>query len=210
MESGHGKKYPPYQTCHRRFQPWVRSGVLERALRVLAERLRAESRLNLEQAFVDATFAAAKKGASAWVLPSAARLMAHPGVGAITALGFVLIIGDSTRFKNGKKLSSYLGLVPSEQSSGQRRRLGHISKQGNTLLRFLLVEAAQATVRADAEWRRQYLHLAMRRERRIAKVAMARKLAVRLLWMWRNALSEGPIKAFGPHAGQPGTGVDAQ
>jgi transposase len=55
-----------------------------------------------------------------------------------------------------------------------------------------------------------YLHLAMRRERRIAKVAMARKLAVRLLWMWRNALSEAPIEGFGPHAGQPGTGVDGQ
>jgi len=142
--------------------------------------------------------------------PEVVRLMAHPGVGAITALAFVLVIGDPTRFQNGKKLSSYLGLVPSEESSGQRRRLGHISKQGNTLLRFLLVEAAQATVRADAEWRRQYLHLAMRRQRQIAKVAMARKLAVRLLWMWRNALSEAPIEGFGAHAGQPGTGVDAQ
>jgi hypothetical protein len=58
--------------------------------------------------------------------------------------------------------------------------LGHISKQGNALLRFLLVEAAQAAARFDPEWRRKFLHLAMRRERRIAKVAMARKLAVHL------------------------------
>ena len=71
-------------------------------------------------------------------------------------------------------------------SGGQRRRLGHITKQGNSLLRFLLVEAAQVTVRSDPEWRSKYFHLAMRRGRKIAKVAMARKLAVRLYWMWRK------------------------
>ena len=80
MDFGHGAqwrelppKYPPYQTCHRRFQQWVRSGALAKALRKLAQRLRAEGRLNLEEAFIDATFAAAKKGASGWVLPSEAR-----------------------------------------------------------------------------------------------------------------------------------------
>jgi transposase len=134
--------------------------------------------------------------------PEVQRLMMCPGVGAITALAFVLVVGDPQRFANGKKLGSYLGLVPAEKSSGQRRRLGHISKQGNTLLRFLLAEAAQAAVRSDPEWRRQFLHLAMRRERAIAKVAMARKLAVSLLWMWRN-------EKFGSHAGQPGTDVGA-
>jgi transposase len=56
-------KYPPYQTCHRRFQGWVRSGAPQQVLRILAERLRAEGRLNLEEAFIDASFAAAKKGA---------------------------------------------------------------------------------------------------------------------------------------------------
>jgi transposase len=91
--------------------------------------------------------------------PEAVQLMTHPGVGAITALAFVLIIGTPERFRNGKQLASYLGLVPAEESSGDRRRLGHISKQGNSLLRFLLVEAAQAAVRSDAEWRRQFLHL---------------------------------------------------
>jgi transposase len=127
--------------------------------------------------------------------------MAHPGVGAITALAFVLVIGDPGRFANGKKLASYLGLVPSEESSGSRRRLGHITKQGNTLVRFLLVEAAQAAVRSDPEWRRQFVHLSLRRERQVAKVAMARKLAVSLLWMWRNE--------FGSHAGQPATALGA-
>jgi len=92
----------------------------------------------------------------------------------------VLIIGRADRFRCGKQIASYLGLVPLEESSGQRRQLGHIAKQGNSLLRFLLVEAAQVTVRSDPEWRSKYFHLAMRRGRKIAKVAMARRLAVRL------------------------------
>ena len=66
-------KHPPYQTCHRRFQQWVRSGALAKALRKLAQRLRAEGRLNLEEAFIDAMFVAAKKGASGLVLPSEAK-----------------------------------------------------------------------------------------------------------------------------------------
>jgi len=118
--------------------------------------------------------------------PEAQRLMTHPGVGALTALAFVLIIGNAQRFECGKQVASYLGLVPLEKSSGQRRRLGHITKQGNSILRFLLVEAAQATVRKDPEWRSKYFHLALRRGRNIAKVAMARRLAIRLYWMWRE------------------------
>ena len=84
-----------------------------------------------------------------------------------------------------------------------RQRLGHISKQGNTLLRFLLVEAAQAAVRGDAEWRRKYLHLPMRRDPRVAKVAMARKLAVSLFWMWRKEWNYEQVIKFGSHVGQP-------
>ena len=138
--------------------------------------------------------------------PEAQRLQTHPGVGALTALAFVLILGRAERFQCGKQIASYLGLVPSEESSGQRRRLGHITKQGNSLLRFLLVEAAQVTVRSDPEWRSKYFHLAMRRGRKIAKVAMARRLAVRLYWMWRKGWDYEQLKKFGSHAGQPGTG----
>src|SRR5208283_674660 len=75
--------------------------------------------------------------------PEARRVQTHPGVGALTALAFVLILGRADRFQCGKQIASYLGLVPLEESSGNRRRLGHITKQGNSLLRFLLVEAAQ-------------------------------------------------------------------
>jgi len=136
--------------------------------------------------------------------PEARRLMTHPGVGPLTALAFVLIIGTPERFRSGKPIASYLGLVPSEESSGDRRRLGHISKQGNSLLRFLLVEAAQVTVRSDPEWRSKFFHLAMRRGRKIAKVAMARRLAVRLYWMWRKGWDYEQWNKFGSHAGQPG------
>jgi transposase len=87
--------------------------------------------------------------------PEAQRLTTHPGVGPLTGLAFVLIIGKAERFQCGKQIASYLGLVPAEESSGDRQRLGHISKQGNTLLRFLLVEAAQVLVRSDPEWRRK-------------------------------------------------------
>ena len=119
-------------------------------------------------------------------MPEVQRLRTHPGVGPLTALAFVLVIGTPQRFRCGKQIASYLGLIPREDSSGGHQRLGHISKQGNSLLRFLLVEAAQVTVRLEPEWRRRFLHLAMRRERKIAKVAMARKLAVHLFWMWRK------------------------
>jgi hypothetical protein len=68
--------------------------------------------------------------------PEAQRLMTHPGVGVLTALAFVLILGDAERFGCGKQIASYLGLVPEEDSSGERRRLGHISKQGNSVITF--------------------------------------------------------------------------
>jgi transposase len=136
--------------------------------------------------------------------PVTRQLMTHPGVGPLTALAFELVIGTPERFHCGKQIASYVGLVPSEESSGDRRRLGHISKQGNSLLRFLLVEAAQVTVRSDQEWRSKYFHLAMRRGRTIAKVAMARKLAVRMYWMWRKEWDYEQMKKFGSHAGEPG------
>jgi len=138
--------------------------------------------------------------------PEARYLMTHPGVGALTALAFVLIIGRADRFQCGKQIASYLGLVPLEDSSGKRRRLGHITKQGSSMLRFLMVEAAQVTVRSLPEWRSKYFHLMVRRGPKIAKVAMARRLAIRLYWMWRKGWDYEQVKKFGSHAGQLGTG----
>jgi transposase len=138
--------------------------------------------------------------------PEVLRLMTHPGVGPLTALAFVLIIGTPERFPRGKQIGSYVGLIPSEDSSAGHQRLGHITRQGSSLLRFLLVEAAQAAARCDADWRRGYMHLAMRRQRNIAKVAMARRLGVRLYWMWRNGWEYAQLVNFGSNAGQLGTG----
>ena len=133
--------------------------------------------------------------------PEVQRLMTHPGVGPITALAFVLILGAADRFASGKQVGSYLGLIPSEESTGGRQHLGHISKQGNTLLRFLLIESAHAVVRYEPQWRRRFVHLAMRRGRPIAKVAMARKLAVQLYWMWRKGWDYQQALKFGSHVG---------
>ncbi|HEX2714654.1 MAG TPA: IS110 family transposase [Candidatus Acidoferrales bacterium] len=131
--------------------------------------------------------------------PEVQRLMTHPGVGPTTALAFVLILVNTERFACGKQIGSYLGLVPSEESSGGRQRLGHISKQGNVLLRFLLIESANVLVRCNVDWRRRFAHLAMRRGRTIAKVAVARRLAVHLYWMWRKGQTYQQASQFGSH-----------
>ena len=113
-------------------------------------------------------------------------LMTQPGVGPITSLAFVLTMGDVSRFQRGKQVASYLGLIPREYSSGGHQRLGSISKQGNRLMRALLVEAAQTAVRRDPQMRNEYLHRCHRKPKGVAKVAAARKLAIRLYWMLRT------------------------
>jgi len=113
-------------------------------------------------------------------------LMTQPGVGPITSIAFVLTMGDVSRFQRGKQVASYLGLIPREYSSGGHQRLGSISKQGNRFLRMLLVEAAQNAVRYDPQMRNEYLHRCRRMAKGVAKVAAARKLAIRLYWMLRT------------------------
>ncbi len=118
--------------------------------------------------------------------PQARLLLTQPGVGPNTALAFVLTIGDVSRFPRGKQVASYLGLIPREESSGGRQKLGAISKQGNRLVRSLLVEAAQLAVRCEPGFRKQYVHRCHQKPKGVAKVAAARKLAVRLYWMLRT------------------------
>jgi transposase len=127
-----------------------------------------------------AVMAAAEKDARARLL------MTQPGVGPITSLAFVLTMGDVSRFPRGKQVASYLGLIPREYSSGGHQRLGSISKQGNSFLRMLLVEAAQSVVRYDESFRNEYLHRCHGKPKGVAKVAAARKLAIRLYWMLRS------------------------
>jgi len=118
--------------------------------------------------------------------PEAARLMTHPGVGPVTSLAMVLTLGPAERFASAKQVSSYFGLIPSEDSSGGKQRLGKISKQGSSFLRFLLVEAGQTAARYDPQLKRFYRRLATRKNRGVAKVAVARKLATRLYLMLRE------------------------
>src|SRR5690242_2664882 len=113
-------------------------------------------------------------------------LMTQPGVGPITSLAFVLTMGDVSRFQRGKQVASYLGLIPREYSSAGKQHLGGISKQGNRFMRMLLVEAAQVVVRYDPGFRNEYLHRCHHKPKAVAKVAAARKLAVRLFWMLRT------------------------
>jgi transposase len=121
--------------------------------------------------------------------PQAARLMTHPGVGPVTALAFVLTLGPVERFRRSKQVVSYLGLNPCEHSSGGHQHMGSISKQGNTMMRWLLVEASQTAVRFDPELLRMYQRLKFRRGGSVAQVAVARKLAVKLYRMLRATAS---------------------
>ncbi len=134
----------------------------------------------------------------------ACRLMTHPGVGPIVALAYVLAIGDWQRFPRGKHVASYLGLIPQESSSADKRHLGHISKQGNKLVRWLLTEAASIAQRHDPDWHRQYARLSMTKHHGVAKLAIAHKLAVRLYWMLRSGNDYQQVIERGSHAGQSG------
>jgi transposase len=132
----------------------------------------------------------------------ARRLLTHPGVGPQTALGMVLTVGEVSRFATSKQLASYLGLTPREHSSGGKQRLGHISKQGSSFMRFLLVEAGQTAVRRDDELQRVYRRLAAKKSRAVGKVMVARRLAVSLYWMLRNGWTYAELAR---HAGKPGS-----
>ena len=137
--------------------------------------------------------------------PAARYLMQHQsGVGPITALAVVLSLGPVERFSSARKVASYAGLVPAEYSSGGRQRLGHISKEGNVFLRWVLVEAAHVAVRYDHQLKRVYWRLVERRGKPIAKVAMARKLLVRLYWMLRRRSESLRLRQRNRVAGQLG------
>ena len=113
----------------------------------------------------------------------AVLLMTHPGVGPVVGLATVLTLGEVGRFPRGREVAAYVGLIPSEDSSGQRRRLGAITKKGSSFLRFLMVQAAVSAVKGDAGWARAYKRLAHKKHHGVAKVAITRKLVVRLYWM---------------------------
>jgi transposase len=139
--------------------------------------------------------------------PEVRLLMTHPGVGPVVGLAYALTIGPSSRFPRGKHVASYLGLIPKEHSSGGRQKLGAISKQGNTMMRTLLVEAAQTAARFDEELRRDYGRLKAKRHSAPAKVMVARKLAVRMYYAAGEQVVHATVPAASgrSHAGQLGS-----
>jgi transposase len=120
--------------------------------------------------------------------PGSRLLMTHPGVGPVTALATEVFLGDPARFADSKALASYVGLIPREHSSGGRQRLGGLSKQGNPLLRFLWGEAGAHAVRRDPELQRFYRRKLVQKGLGKARVAVARKLGIRLWILLRDQI----------------------
>jgi transposase len=114
------------------------------------------------------------------------RLMQICGVGYYTAFAILAFIGNVQRFPSADKLSAYAGLVPRQYQSGNHGFHGHITKAGNPLLRWLMVEAARAAVRFDPHWRQEHDRIARRRGTNIATVAVARKLLVTIWHLLTN------------------------
>jgi transposase len=108
----------------------------------------------------------------------------------VTAVTFVAVLDQLGRFQSAGQVRAYLGLVPREMSSGEKRMRGHITKTGNRRLRSLLVEAAWGILRhkrpETSALRAWTERIAARRGKRIAAVALARKLAGILYAMWRD------------------------
>jgi transposase len=117
-------------------------------------------------------------------------LQSMPMIGPVTALGFVAALDDIARFPSASHVAAYLGLVPSEYSSGERHQRGHITKRGDTRTRWLLVEAAWRIMRSKnptvAPLQLWTARIIARRGRRIAIVALARRLATLCYAMWRT------------------------
>jgi transposase len=143
--------------------------------------------------------------------PGAKLLMTHPGVGPVTALATDVFLGDPARFDDGKAVVSYVGMIPSEYSSGGRQRLGGLSKQGNPLLRFLWCEAGMHAVRRDPELKRFYRRKLLQKGLGKTRVAVARKIGIRLWIMLRDQIDyqefcrRGQMrqKSGGARAGMP-------
>ena len=142
--------------------------------------------------------------------PHARRLLTHPGVGAVTALATEVFLGDPNRFATGNQVASYIGMIPSEHSSGKRQRLGKLSKEGNSLLRYLWTEATMHAVGKDPELKRFYRRKLIQKGMGKARVAAARKLGIRLWIMMRDQIDyeefcrRGKLRQEGKaHAGMP-------
>ena len=125
------------------------------------------------------------------------RLRTHPGIGLLTGLALVHTLCPVERFADSRKVTAYAGLEPREHTSGERKRMGHISKAGPRVLRFLLVEAGIKATREDADLSRLYYRVMHRREQARAKVAVARHLLVHAFIMLRDEIDYEEFKVRG-------------
>jgi len=149
-------------------------------------------------------------GTEAQRRPQAGRLLTHPGVGPVTALATEVFLGNPSRFASANQVASYIGMIPCEHSSGKRQRLGKLTKEGNSLLRYLWTEATMTAVRKDPELKRFYRRKLIQKGMGKARIAAARKLGIRLWIMMRDQIDyeefcrRGKLRQKGEaHAGMP-------
>ena len=129
--------------------------------------------------------------------PDACRLMTHPGVGPLTALATLLVLGPVTRFPTSKHVVSYVGLAPAIASSAGKHHLGGITKQGNRLLRYVLGQAGPTALRGDPDLKQLYYRVLHRRGKARAKVAVARALLVHVYIMQRDQIDYAEFRRRG-------------
>jgi transposase len=142
--------------------------------------------------------------------PQARRLLTHPGVGPVTALATEVFLGDPHRFAGADQVASSIGMIPCEHSSGKRQRLGKLSKEGNSLLRYLWIEATLHAAVKDPELKRFYRRKLVQKGMGKARVATGRKLGIRLWIRLRDEIDyeefcrRGKLPQKGKaHAGMP-------
>ena len=189
LARAHGQRVPNCDTEN--FLQHLRETPLDETVRALAEPLaKLLEVLTPQIALVEAKLEQLCAGE-----PVIKRLGTVPGVGLIVAAAFVSVIDEAKRFRRAHHVEAYLGLVPSENTS-IHRKLGSITKQGNSYVRALLVQAAHSVfrLRADDPLKRWGEAIEQRRGKRIAVVAVARRL-VGILWaMWRDGSLYSPTK----------------
>jgi transposase len=175
------------------FATRVRELYADRTLPTYVDRqLRALTALNDEIANADREIATTAK-----TDPIAVRLMTVPGVGPSTSVRFLAALDEISRFTGAHRVESYLGLVPGEDSSAERKRRTSITKAGPTELRWCLVQAAWAARRARRKdpMQRWADEVEKRRGKRVAVLALARKLAGMLYAIWRDGTEYEPRRS---------------
>jgi transposase len=153
-----------------------------------AERIRDDT-LTLLHALDDQIHEVEQQLSERWAEdPRIQRLQTIPGIGLLTAIGLVVELGDIDRFPSAKHLASYVGLTPRVRSSGGRVRTGHISKEGNRLLRWMFVGAATQALRYRGPLQTWYRRTCRRKGKKIARVGLARKLTEIVYHVWKDEI----------------------